>query len=398
MGCPVIYALKKHFKKLLQNGKYLPLFAVFQIKVKTSRAIMLFQRALWRELVINYVSVLMVLLTITTTTLFIRLLGDAAHGELEVNAVLIFLSFGVFSFLPLILSLTLFIAIIMAFSRAYRESEMVVWTTAGLGLTAWVRPVLMFAMPVVLLIGALNFAVIPWALSKKDDFRKYMDRRDELSVISPGMFTESKQTNGVFFVESLAENGTQAKHVFIQSMNKQVLGITVAQTAVHRQLPDGERFLVLQHGRRYEGVPGQADYKISEFDEYWMQLLPQTLTIHRDYGANAQPTLALMRHPTSVNQAEFVWRSGFPLSALVLSLFAIPLSFVNPRAGRSFTLILALLIFVIYNNLLNIDEAWVAQGRIGFVLGLLGLHGVMILIMLGMFWQRMTMSRWRARP
>jgi lipopolysaccharide export system permease protein len=86
------------------------------------------------------------------------------------------------------------------------------------------------------------------------------------------------------------------------------------------------------------------------------------------------------------------------LSALVLSLFAIPLSFVNPRAGRSFTLILALLIFVIYNNLLNIDEAWVAQGRIGFVLGLLGLHGVMILIMLGMFWQRMTMSRWRARP
>ena len=91
-----------------------------------------------------------------------------------------------------------------------------------------------------------------------------------------------------------------------------------------------------------------------------------------------------------------MWRSGFPLSALVLSLFAIPLSFVNPRAGRSFTLILALLIFVIYNNLLNIVEAWVAQGRIGFVAGLLGLHGVMGLIMLGMFWQRVTMRslRW----
>ena len=357
---------------------------------------MLFQRALWRELVINYVSVLMVLLTITTTTLFIRLLGDAAHGELEVNAVLIFLSFGVFNFLPLILSLTLFIAIIMAFARAYRESEMVVWASAGLGLTAWVRPVLMFAMPVVLLIGALNFAVIPWALSKKDDFRKYMDRRDELSVISPGMFTESKQPGGgVFFVESLAENGTQAKHVFIQSMNKQVLGITVAQTAVHRQLADGERFLVLQNGRRYEGTPGQADYKVSEFGEYWMEILPQTLAIHRDYGANAQSTLALLRQPTPINQAEFVWRSGFPLSALVLSLFAIPLSFVNPRAGRSFTLILALLIFVIYNNLLNIIEAWVAQGRIGFVVGLLGLHGVMGLIMLGMFWQRVTMRNLR---
>ncbi len=351
---------------------------------------MIFQRALWRELVFNYVAVFLVLVTITATTLFIRLLGDAAHGELAVDAVLAFLGFALFNFLPLILSLTLFIAIIMSFARAYRESEMVVWASAGLGLTGWVRSVLMFALPV-LTIAVLNFVVIPWALSKKDDFRQLLDRRDELSVISPGMFTESPQADKVYFVESLAANGSQVKNVFVQSVDNHELGITVAQTGVHRLLANGERFLVLQNGRRYEGIPGQADYKISEFSEYWMQVLPQTVDLHRDYGANALTTTALLRHPNAVNMAEFVWRCGFPLSALVLALLAIPLSFVNPRAGRSFTLVLALLVFVIYNNLLGIVEAWVAQGHISFVAGLLGLHGVMFALMLWMFWQRVSM-------
>lgn len=357
---------------------------------------MLFRRALLRELIFNYFGVFLVLLTITLTTLFIRLLGDAAHGELAVDAVLAFLGFALFNFLPLILSLTLFIAILMTLSRAYRESEMVVWSSSGLGLGAWVKPVMTFAMPVVLTIAMLNFVIIPWALDKKDEFRQLLDRQDELSVISPGMFTESKQEDKVYFVESLAANGAQVKNVFVQSVDNQQLGITVAQTGVHRQLANGERYLVLQNGRRYEGIPGQADYKISEFGEYWMRVQQQTMTLHQDFGANAKSTAELVADPTAANLAEFAWRCGFPISATVLALLAIPLSFVNPRAGRSFGLILALLVFVIYNNLLGIVEAWIAQQKLGFVAGLASVHGVMIVLLLWMFWHRISMRslRW----
>lgn len=356
---------------------------------------MLFRRALLRELIFNYLGVFLVLVTITLTTLFIRLLGEAARGELAVEAVLAFLGFGVFSFLPLLLSLTLFISIIMAVSRAYRESEMVVWFSAGLSLTAWVRPILTFALPVVLAIGVLNLAVIPWALSKKDEFRQLLNNRDELSVIAPGMFTESKQEDKVYFIEGLANNGARVKNVFMQSVENNTLGITVAQTGEHHEMPDGEQYLVLENGRRYEGVPGQADYKLAEFGRYWMRLEPQTVALHRDYGANALPTLTLLQNPTAVNLAEFVWRCGFPISAVILALLAIPLSFVNPRAGRSFSLILSLLIFVIYNNMLGIIEAWVAQQRISFVAGLLGAHLVMVAVMALMFYQRLTVRKLR---
>lgn len=353
----------------------------------------LFHRALLRELIFNYLAVFVVLLVITLTTLFIRLLGDAARGEMAVEAVLTFLGFGVFSFLPLLLSLTLFISIIMVLSRAYRESEMVVWFSAGLGLSTWVRPILTFALPVVLAIGTLNLVVIPWALSKKDTFRQILDNRDELSLIAPGLFVESKQADKVYFVEGLADNGARVKNLFMQSTQDGVLGVTVAQSGVHRHLVNGERYLVLENGRRYEGVPGQADYKIAEFGRYWMWLEPKTIVLHRELGANALPTLALLQQPTPVNLAEFVWRFSFPVSAVVLALLAIPLSFVNPRAGRSFSLILALLTFVIYNNLLGIIQAWVAQQKISFLIGLLGVHALMLGLAWWMFYQRMSLRR-----
>ena len=357
---------------------------------------MLFRRALWRELVFNYLAVFLVLLTITLTTLFIRLLGDAAHGELAVNAVLAFLGFALFNFLPLILSLSLFVAIIMTLSRLYRESEMVVWSSAGLGLVNWVGPVMAFALPVVLSIAVLNFAVIPWALSKKDEFRQLLDQRDELAVISPGMFTESKNADKVYFVEALTANGTRVKNIFMRSVDDKEQGVTFAEQGEHRQLAGGQRYLVLENGHRYEGVPGTQDYKIFRFGQYWMRSEQQSVSLHQDFGANALPTSTLLSHPSASNQAEFAWRCGFPISATLLALLAMPLSFVNPRAGRSFSLVLAMLVFVIYVNMLGIVEAWIAQQKLGMPAGMLLVHGSMALIMLVMFWQRVSMRglRW----
>ena len=94
------------------------------------------------------------------------------------------------------------------------------------------------------------------------------------------------------------------------------------------------------------------------------------------------------------NLGEFVWRVGLPLSALMLALLAIPLSFVNPRAGRSMNLILALLIYVTYSNLINIAQAMVAQGRVSFYVGLGAVHLVMVLLLLVLFWRRIAVYAW----
>jgi len=55
-------------------------------------------------------------------------------------------------------------------------------------------------------------------------------------------------------------------------------------------------------------------------------------------------------------------------SALILSLLAIPLSFVNPRAGRSMNLVLALLIYMITAIFVR-HEVWIAQSQISLAAG-----------------------------
>lgn len=355
---------------------------------------MIFRRALVRELVINCLAVFLVLIAITLTTLLIRLLGDAARGKLAVDAVLAFLGFGLLGFMPVLLSLTLFITIMMTISRAYRDSEMVVWFSAGQGLLKWIRPVLYFALPLVFAIALLNLAVIPWALQKKDIYRDVLNSRDDLSVISPGTFIESKRADKVYFVEGLTRIGTRVKNVFMQSMENQRLGIVVAKEGFHTELDNGERYLVLENGRRYEGVPGRADYRQVEFERYWMRIEPYRFVEQQNFAPKALPTRTLMSDSTPANMAELVWRWSFPISAVILALLAIPLSFINPRAGRSFRLIVALLIYVIYNNLLGIAQAWVAQQKISPLLGMWAVHLLMACVLVWMFYQRISMRSW----
>ena len=127
---------------------------------------MIFQRAIRREFTQSAAGVFIALFAILLTTQLIRLLGDAAEGSIAPEAVAALLGFSALNYIPTLLALAAFIAILLALSRNYRDSEMVVWFSCGVSLTAWVRPVLVFIMPLVLAITVLSLFVSPWALSK----------------------------------------------------------------------------------------------------------------------------------------------------------------------------------------------------------------------------------------
>ena len=120
---------------------------------------MIFQRALLREFTNTGLVVFIVLLMITITTQLIRILGWAAQGVIAPDGVLILLSLAALRYLPILLSLTAFIAVLMALTRSYRDSEMVVWFASGRSLLSWARPVLVFTLPLALTIGVLSFAL-----------------------------------------------------------------------------------------------------------------------------------------------------------------------------------------------------------------------------------------------
>ena len=348
---------------------------------------MVFRKALLRELAIVALGTFLVLLGITLTTQLVRFLGQAASGAITSAGVAALLGFTMLSYLPVLLSITLFIAVLMTLTRSYRDSEMIVWFSCGVSLTQWVRPVLVFALPLVFTIGLLSLVLSPWAVSKAEEFRRLMESRDDVSAVSPGVFRESRHADRVYFVEEVSGKENLVANVFVSATQHHKTGVIVAEQGFQETMPNGDRFLVLLNGRRYEGEAGTAEYRIAEFERYAMRIEASEM-VARAPTTKTAPTAELLQNRTPANMAELSWRIGLPVSALLLSLLAIPLSFVNPRAGRSMNLLLALLIYATYSNLLSIVQASIAQSRIDLTLGVWGVHALMAALLVVLFYRR----------
>ena len=355
---------------------------------------MIFRRTLLREFANLAIAVFLSLFLIALTTRLIRLLGHAAGGKIPSDAVVAFLGFSALNVLPVLLSLTLFITVLLALNRAWRDSEMVIWFSSGLSLTAWLRPVLMFAAPLVFVIALLSLVIAPWSAQMAEQYRSRLNSRDDLSRVEPGTFGESRSKERVFFVESVAGDKGSVQNVFVSSTQGNRSGVSMSRSGRTETAPNGDRFLVLEDGRRYEGMPGDEQYRITEFERYSARIETkegkEPQVTHR-----TQPTWGLIMNPTNQNLGELLWRIGIPLSSLVLVLMAIPMSFVNPRAGRSVNLLIALLTYVVYSNLLSVSVARVAQGRMDFSVGVWAVHAAMALLLVVMFAQRMQLIRLR---
>jgi lipopolysaccharide export system permease protein len=350
---------------------------------------MIFRRTLLREFATTAAGVFVVLVAITLTTQFIRYLGQAASGTLAVDAVAAMLSFSALGYFPVLLTLTLFISVLMTLTRSYRDSEMVVWFSSGVSLYAWIRPVLAFAVPLVLTVGLLSLLLSPWSVRLAEEYRVQLNSRDELAGVAPGVFRESRHAERVFFVEQMEGEANLVGNVFVRSLQHQREGVMVARRGYQEVAPNGDRFLVLLDGSRYEGTPGSPEFRITHFERYAVRI--EAYEAQRGLpSVKSLDTYDLLRLQTPPARGELTWRIGLPISALILSLLAIPLSFVNPRGGRSLNLILALLIYLVYSNCMSMIQAWVVQGRIGAFAGILGVHSAMLLLLAVLFYRRVA--------
>lgn len=350
----------------------------------------LFQRVLVLEMAGNGALIFAILFGIVVITQLIRFLGEAVSGKLAVDGVLALLGFSALNYLPVLLSMSLFISILLTLSRCYRDSEMVVWFSSGIGLARWIRPVLWYALPVVAVIALLSLVLSPWALLKSNEFKSRLESRDEIMTLTPGAFRESNQLDRVYFVESLDEKSNRVENVFVRSVQNGKLGTMVAREGYQETAANGDRFLVLMNGTRYEGTPGQRDYRIVEFERYAMRI-DSVAAKQAELTFHTMSTLDLWRKPTTWNLSELEWRLGLPISATVLSLLAIAMSYVNPRAGRSLNLIMAIVLYMLYSNMISVTNAWVGQGKISPGVGLVGIHGLMLTVTALLFYWRTTL-------
>jgi lipopolysaccharide export system permease protein len=346
---------------------------------------MLFHSSIRNELARSFGATLVVLVTIVMTIMLIRTLGQASQGSVNPTEISLIMGYTMLGHLPTVLTMSLFIASVGTLSRTYLDSEMVIWLVSGKGLRAFLTPMLRFAWPMLLTVAALVLLVWPWSNQQISELKERFERRGDLERVSPGQFQESANGLRVFFVDKDSVENKQGKNVFISSTDHGKQAMTSSK-AGHIESIDEDRFLILDVGQRVEQTIGEAEIKISEFKVYGTRI---------GQDVKATSTLQLIQQPTPNNLGELAWRLGMAMAAWNFVVIALAITSANHRVGRGGNLALALFIFVVYYNFINLGQGWISLGKVQFAPFLIALHGGVLSAAL--LWLSVRHNNWNWR-
>ena len=353
---------------------------------------MLFQSSLRQELMKSFGATLVVLVTIVLTMMLIRTLGQASRGNVNPSEVSLVLGYTMLGHLQTILTMSLFIAVVSTLMRLYKDSEMIIWLTGGCRLIDFIKPLMNFAWPILLLIFVLAIWVWPWSYQQSQDLKDRFEKRGDLERVAPGQFQESANGQRVFFIEKDLDADKEGKNVFIVTNERERQTITSAKTG-RIQLINDQRFLMLSNGQRLEISNTDQSLKLSEFKQYATRI-DQDAFAKNEPIARTTPTWELIKTPSKYHLGELSWRLGMGLAAFNLVLIGLALAQVNSRGARGRHGLLALFVFIFYENMVNLGQNWVEQGRIGFWALTLGLHLGVCALALFILWTRHIGVSW----
>ncbi len=341
-------------------------------------------RYIFREIASTWTGVTMVLLLILLTNQFARVLGDVAKGKLPKGAAIDVIGLSAVQYLTILIPIGLFLAVMLALGRLYRDSELPAMMACRVGPSGIYRPLAWLMTPLVLGVAWLSILGGPWALTNVDRIGAEARREADLKSIEPGQFTMIGADHAVVYGNAVNALG-QMEDVFMQRRaedgNVQVVIAELGEMVAAAD-PD-VRMLVLYNGRRYEGVPGTTEFRVIEFAEHGIPYRLPSLSPPNP-APRAMSFLDLMRSSRPEHVAEFQWRLGVPISTIILAILAVPLSRSQPRAGRYGRLAVGLLVFIIYLNMLSAAKAWIEQSTISPALGLWWVHATVLAFALGL--------------
>jgi lipopolysaccharide export system permease protein len=357
---------------------------------------MLFDSSIRRELLRTFSATLVVLVTVVLTMMLIRTLGQASKGEVNPAEVGLILSYTVLGNLHIILTLSLFLSVGACLARMFRDSEMVVWVTSGVGLMRFLKPIVRFCLPVWLLILILAFWVWPWTHQQNQELRERFRQRGDIERVSPGLFQTSANGLRVFFIDKNSTDGQPAKNIFIAAHEHHRRSIVSAQSG-HLSDIDGERFLELLNGQQLDLPDDESGLRLIDFDRLDTRI-EDGHRIAPQFTAQAMTSAELWQESTRYSLAELVWRAGLVLAAINLCLLALAVARINPRSSRSGQILLGLFTFIVYYNLINLGQSWIANGATHWGRHLVLLHGSVALLSLLLMAARQGSWHWRLWP
>jgi len=364
--------------------------------------VLIINKYLIKEIFTSLLGVAAVLFLIFFSGQLVGLYTKAAAGNLQVDTIMILLGLKSISNLVFVLPLAFYLAVLLAFSRLYRDNEMVVLLACGIGQTRLIMPVLRLALLFGTMIGILSLYLAPWADDKSRQLVQQAESTTDVQMLSAGRFREIPGSKGVIYIEETKEDDGKLRNIFIQRTEDKTNSLIASATGYQMQEEQsGIRYLVLENGFRYEGQPGTEDYVVIRFKKHGMRLTDQgLLSKHKRYKEKS--SLSLWQSGTRFDIAELQWRVSTVLLSIILAILAIPLSKTSARQGRYTKLGLALLIYIIYTNLLNVSRVWIEKNEISYAIGMWWVHVVMLFMAISLFlsWPSLKhiFSRHKQRP
>jgi len=334
----------------------------------------IFDRYLLKEVISGWFAVTAVLTLVLVSNKLVQFIGDAAEGDIPGDVVLRLLGLQMVWYLVLVVPFALALGVVLGLGRLYRDNEMVVLSACGVGPGRIYRPLMILGVLVAVVLAWFALQISPEVQGMSNRLRATAQQEADLTVLSAGRFNELHRGQVTFYAERLSDDRDRMQNVFVVFRDGEEANghshLVTAESA-YRTLDKatGDDFLVLVDGHRYEGTPGQADYRVMQFGKYGVRVELPGATEVIELRESA-PTRQLLGSGDPMDIAELQWRLALPLSVIALVLLAVPLSRTSPRQGRYGRLVLAVLIFIIYYNLLGTAKSWVGRGVIPVEIGL----------------------------
>lgn len=345
-------------------------------------------RYLLREVAGSMAAVTLILLAIMLSTRFARFLAQAAAGKLPRELLFKVVGLSSLQYLVILIPFSLLLAIMLALGRLYKDNEIAAMTGCGVGFAGLYRPFLYVGAVLSLITAVLSFDVGPWAGRTADYLAKNAARFIQFNPFEAGRFKTVAGGRAVFYTADMDSSGEKLGAVFAQIHESSGDSIVIARGG--HQTTDGltgEREITLQNGYRYLGVAGRMDYELMRFGEFQTRVAPPEFIYVNSKRAITE-TSALLASDGPEDRAELEWRLAAPISVFILTLLAVPLSHVGPRQGRYAKLVLGIIAYLLYSQLLGLGQTWIAQGKTPALLGLWWVHALVLSLALALIAQR----------
>ncbi|WP_242109787.1 LPS export ABC transporter permease LptF [Luteimonas aquatica] len=324
---------------------------------------------LFREFAQATFAVLVVLLIVSLGGVFADVLRNIAGGRMPAGLMLSQLGLQLLNYLPLILPLGLMLGLLLGVSRLYRDSEMPVLASIGVGPRRLARPVLMLVVPLVVFIGMCSLWLGPWARNYSQQLIEAGNRSLLVAGLEPGRFIELPGGDGVVYVGGMTTDGRGMSRVFVYRQTDKRLDVTTALTG-QLEVEGVERYLKLNEGFRVEGPLAEGrDYRLMRYASNDVRLPTAEQQAKKD-DPELLSTAALLGDPRRQAAAQLHQRLTPPLLALAFALLAIPLARSSPRQSRYGRVLLGFLAYLVGTNLMWMGTDWLSKGKIPTALGL----------------------------